>query len=83
MGAVLQKTGCTVVRVDAFPLGWHHLEESYLHDLNDGPPKPAYRRFDYILLLDVLEHLAHAERFLNSLVQDSKQSELNKKQALL
>ncbi len=69
MGAVLREKGCTVVGVDAFPLEWHQLQEFYLHDLNDGPPKLDYRRFDYILLLDVLEHLARPERFLEQLRQ--------------
>jgi len=70
MGAVLrEKKHCVVVGADAFPLGRHQLQEFYLHDLNQGPPRLDYRRFDYILLLDVLEHLAQPERFLEQLRQ--------------
>ncbi len=68
MGAILrQEKHCEVVGVDAFPLPTHQLHEFYLHDLNQGPPKLDYRRFDYVLLLDVLEHLAQPERFLEQL----------------
>jgi glycosyltransferase involved in cell wall biosynthesis len=70
MGAALQNKHCVVVGVDAFPLERHQLQEFYLHDLNQGPPpKLDYRRFDYILMLDVLEHLSEPERFLERLRQ--------------
>ena len=71
MGAALtREKQCEVTGVDAFPPASHQVQEFYLHDLNQGPPKLDYRRFDYVLLLDVLEHLAQPERFLEQLREE-------------
>jgi glycosyltransferase involved in cell wall biosynthesis len=65
MGEVLRaKKRCRVVGVDAYPSGRQHFDEFHLHDLNNGPPPIDYEQFDYILLLDVLEHLTQPEQFL-------------------
>jgi glycosyltransferase involved in cell wall biosynthesis len=68
MGRALQKKGCRVTGVDQFPI--HDAEglESFIQaDLDhSGFPLDA-GGFDYILLLDVLEHLRSPERFLESL----------------
>lgn len=65
MGQVLKaKKGCKVVGVDAYPFGQEYFDEFHLHDLNNGPPAIDYEQFDYILLLDVLEHLTQPEQFL-------------------
>ncbi len=70
MGAALAKQkGCRVVGVDAWPSAHPELQEFHLHDLNTGPPDIDYRDFDYILLLDVLEHLTEPEVFLEKLRQ--------------
>ncbi len=39
----------------------------FLADLNDGVPRLHNERFDYILLLDVIEHLKSPEDFLDQL----------------
>ena len=43
------------------------LNEFYLHDLNAGLPRIDYSRYDYIFLLDVIEHLSRPEAFLDEL----------------
>jgi glycosyltransferase involved in cell wall biosynthesis len=68
LGAELRKRGCRVVGVDQFPLAEGvELDAFYLHDLNDShlPVDPA--EFDYVLLLDVLEHLDRPEEFMDRL----------------
>jgi hypothetical protein len=37
------------------------------HDLNDGPPAVDFREYEYVLLLDVIEHLASPETFIDQL----------------
>ncbi len=66
MGALLkQEKDCNVVGVDAFPLPpGIALDDFHQHDLNDGLPKLSTERFDHILMLDVVEHLASPERFM-------------------
>jgi glycosyltransferase involved in cell wall biosynthesis len=60
IGSALQARGCKVTEIDLFP--GHG-------DLDVEPPAFPARAdsFDYILLLDVLEHLRAPERFLDSL----------------
>jgi glycosyltransferase involved in cell wall biosynthesis len=68
LGAALRERGCRVVGVDARPLAdGIELDEFHLHDLNspDLPVDPA--EFDYVLLLDVLEHLDRPEEFMDRL----------------
>jgi glycosyltransferase involved in cell wall biosynthesis len=62
-----QKKQCEVVGVDvhALPEG-ASLDEFHQHDLNRGPPKLS-RQFDYVLLLDVIEHMASPEEFVERL----------------
>lgn len=72
VGAELRRRGCYVVGVDAFPLAdGVELDEFYLHDLN-APHLPAdFARFDYVLLLDVIEHLLQPEEFVARLKEAS------------
>jgi glycosyltransferase involved in cell wall biosynthesis len=59
---------CRVAGVDAFPLSEPgNLDEFVLHDLNAGMPGLDLRRFDYVLLLDILEHITLPERFVDDL----------------
>jgi glycosyltransferase involved in cell wall biosynthesis len=71
LGAALRsEKGCRVTGVDVFPLApGVELDEFYLHDLDDSdlPVSPA--EYDYVLLLDVIEHLAEPERFVERLRQ--------------
>jgi uncharacterized membrane protein YdjX (TVP38/TMEM64 family)/glycosyltransferase involved in cell wall biosynthesis len=71
MGVVLKdQKQCHVVGVDCFPLGAGvELDEFYLQDLNQGLPNLCWRDFDYVLMLDVIEHLANPEVFVRELRQ--------------
>jgi 2-polyprenyl-3-methyl-5-hydroxy-6-metoxy-1,4-benzoquinol methylase len=72
MGALLRRrNGCTVTGVDKAPPAADLLDAFVLHDLGDGPPDMGpdlgYEAFDYLLLLDVIEHLPSPERFIDQL----------------
>jgi len=69
VGSMLKRSKeCRVTGVDKFPLGSGvSLDAFVLHDLNDGPPAIAPGEYDYMLLLDVIEHLASPERFVEQL----------------
>ena len=68
VGAELRRAGCYVAGVDVFPLDEGiELDEFHSHDLNEGVPDLDLSAFDYILLLDVIEHLLSPERFLEEL----------------
>jgi len=67
--AELKKAGNRVVGVDALPAASesHALEQYLSADLNDAPGVLRQlngRRFDRVLLLDVLEHLVNPEQLL-------------------
>jgi glycosyltransferase involved in cell wall biosynthesis len=68
LGAALQAKGCRVTGVDCSPLAAGiHLERFIQHDLDDGPPPIDLSGFEYVLMLDVIEHLAAPERFIERL----------------
>jgi glycosyltransferase involved in cell wall biosynthesis len=69
VGAMLRRrNGCRVMGVDRFPLGQGvELDGFMQHDLNDGPPALNAADYDYVLLLDVIEHLASPELFIERL----------------
>ena len=67
--AELKKSGNRIVGIDALPEASHNhaLEQYFSADLNNASgvlPQLKGRRFDRVLLLDVLEHLANPERLL-------------------
>lgn len=69
MGVELKnRRNCSVVGVDNFPLA-PGVELSAFHraNLNDGLPALDFRSFDRVLLLDVIEHLASPEAFVENL----------------
>jgi 2-polyprenyl-3-methyl-5-hydroxy-6-metoxy-1,4-benzoquinol methylase len=74
VGAMMRRMrGCTVTGVDKFPLGpGVELDRFVLHDLNDGFPPVNAGDYDHVLLLDVIEHLASPERFVEQLRQALK-----------
>jgi 2-polyprenyl-3-methyl-5-hydroxy-6-metoxy-1,4-benzoquinol methylase len=68
LGVELRRRGCHVVGVDIRPLEEGvELDGFYLHDLNEGLHAVELGHFDYVLLLDVIEHLNNPERFLEEL----------------
>jgi 2-polyprenyl-3-methyl-5-hydroxy-6-metoxy-1,4-benzoquinol methylase len=68
MAAVLRdRKQCSVTGVDAFPVEAGHMEAFYLHDLNAGLPELDFAQFDYVLMLDVVEHLTQPESFLDQM----------------
>jgi glycosyltransferase involved in cell wall biosynthesis len=69
LGAALrEEKGCYVVGVDLFPLDpGVELDEFHLHDLNASDLPVPLEDFDYVLMLDVIEHLADPEAFMDTL----------------
>ncbi len=69
MAALLRKRkNCRVTGSDAFPLADPEaVDEFLLQDLNQGLPAADLRQFDYVLLLDVIEHLSSPERLVDDL----------------
>jgi glycosyltransferase involved in cell wall biosynthesis len=68
MGEYLMKQKqCQVDGIDSFPLIDATLSAFYLHDLNAGLPALDFEKYDYVLMLDVIEHLAKPEWFLEQL----------------
>ena len=69
VGAALRRErGCRVTGVDLFTLGpGVELDAFIHHDLNLGLPAVDFRSFDYVLILDVIEHLASPEAFVDQL----------------
>jgi 2-polyprenyl-3-methyl-5-hydroxy-6-metoxy-1,4-benzoquinol methylase len=66
--AFVTKKRCKVTGIDVH-LGSNHaeLEGFYLHDLNVWPLPVSPDEFDYVLMLDVLEHLVSPEAFVDHL----------------
>jgi 2-polyprenyl-3-methyl-5-hydroxy-6-metoxy-1,4-benzoquinol methylase len=68
LAAAIRQDGSYVVGVDLYPLDPEVvLDGFHRHDLNDGLPDVAFAEFDYVLLLDVVEHLARPERLVSEL----------------
>lgn len=68
MGAAFkERKNCTVAGVDAFPPTEVTLDEFFQRDLNEGLRGIPVGQYDYILLLDVIEHLRSPEAFLDEL----------------
>jgi glycosyltransferase involved in cell wall biosynthesis len=60
------RKNCRVTGVDSVPVS-ADLDDFYLHDLNTGLPDTRIDDYDFVLLLDVIEHLARPESFLEQL----------------
>jgi glycosyltransferase involved in cell wall biosynthesis/SAM-dependent methyltransferase len=65
---------CVVDGIDAFPVTDPEMEAAmasfHLHDLNEGLPRLDFDQYDQLLMLDVIEHLANPEAFLEALRED-------------
>jgi glycosyltransferase involved in cell wall biosynthesis len=63
-----EKRDCHVTGVDIYPLApGIELDAFFQQDLNHSLPKIKFEDYDYILLLDVLEHLTIPEEFVDKL----------------
>lgn len=68
MGAYLaDQKQCRVDGIDAFPIVQPGFEAFHLQDLNQGLPQLDYGKYNYVLMLDVIEHLGRPESFLEQL----------------
>ncbi len=67
--ALTARKQCTVDGIDTTVAVEPGLNEFYLHDLNAGLPQLEFEKYDYVLMLDVIEHLARPETFLDQLRQ--------------
>lgn len=69
VGAALKKRkGCRVLGCDVVPgLFANSLDRFLVADLNSGLPDVGDEKIDYVLALDVIEHLASPEDFLDEL----------------
>tara|TARA_B110000967_G_scaffold117517_1_gene120240 strand:- start:2848 stop:4344 length:1497 start_codon:yes stop_codon:yes gene_type:complete len=76
-----KKLNCKIVGVDKKKeLEKHYLDSYVSCDLNSELPNINYDKFDYILILDVIEHLLSPEKFLSEL---KKKLSLNTKVNIL
>jgi SAM-dependent methyltransferase len=80
VGEALKRYGCNVTGVDIHPpKSLASLDNFIQHDLNQGMPAIEIQQYDYILLLDVIEHLSSPENFICSLykcLEDNPQIEI-------
>jgi len=73
LGARLRELGCHVTGVDLYPLAnGVTLDAFYQHDLDDQNLPVDASEFDYVLLLDVVEHLQSPEGFMERLADAIK-----------
>ncbi len=72
LGHILRSRGHHVTGVDLHPPHFE-LDEFIQADLAQGLPIPSERRFDVIILADVLEHMAEPLPFLRAAVQHLEQ----------
>jgi 2-polyprenyl-3-methyl-5-hydroxy-6-metoxy-1,4-benzoquinol methylase/glycosyltransferase involved in cell wall biosynthesis len=69
----LKKKGCTVIGVDQFDASEQGTFDRFVqHDLNDDRLPAEVGKADYVLMLDIIEHLASPERFLRTLAAHTK-----------
>ena len=66
----LKKKGCSVTGVDRFALAPEIVLDSFIRwELDLGFPNVRLEDYDYVLLLDVIEHLNNPERFVAELAE--------------
>lgn len=75
LAQALKQRGCYVAGLDAWPLApGVTLDEFHLHDLDSGPLPLRAADFDWVLLLDVVEHLRDPEAFIAELGRDAAEN---------
>ena len=61
--------------MDHFPLApGIELDEFIQHDLNEGVPAVSIEEYDFVLMLDVIEHLLSPEQFVDNLKNAARQA---------
>ena len=66
LSEALRTRGCHTTGIDAVPLGSKQSVDAFhLHDLNQRPFPLDLEHFDYAIMLDVIEHLASPENFVD------------------
>jgi glycosyltransferase involved in cell wall biosynthesis/2-polyprenyl-3-methyl-5-hydroxy-6-metoxy-1,4-benzoquinol methylase len=69
LGRMLRQRGCHVTGIDVFPLAEGcTLDDFRLGDLNRSPFPVDLEHVDYAIMLDVIEHLASPERFVDDFI---------------
>jgi len=69
LGQMLRQRGCHVTGTDVFPLAEGcTLDDFRLADLNRSPFPVDLEHVDYAVMLDVIEHLASPERFVDDFI---------------
>ncbi len=69
LGQMLRQRGCHVTGTDVFPLAEGcTLDDFRLGDLNQSPFPVDLEHVDYAVMLDVIEHLASPERFVDDFI---------------
>jgi glycosyltransferase involved in cell wall biosynthesis len=64
----LRARGCAYIGVDKYePANVDLFDEFIQHDLNDNELPVNFKNVDYILMLDIIEHLAEPEKFARTL----------------
>jgi glycosyltransferase involved in cell wall biosynthesis len=72
LGDALRRQGCHTTGIDAVPLGQDFTLDAFeLHDLNTRPFPVELERFDYAVMLDVIEHLSSPENFVDDFLAAS------------
>ena len=68
----LKGKGCSVVGVDMYePTDLEHFDEFVKHDLNDQQLPRQIEDTQYVLMLDIIEHLREPEKFVEALREAS------------
>ena len=68
LGPYLKKKNCYIVGVDkGKEIEKNQLDEYISFDLDAGLPNIDYKKFDYIVVLGVIEHLLNPEKFMHEL----------------
>ncbi len=74
MSRALKERGCSVTGIDQFPVSEDTVLDRFIrHDLDQGEFPVDVGTFDYVLLLDVVEHLRSPEEFVDALRESRKQ----------
>lgn len=73
LGSDLRRRGCRVTGVDVYPVAHGvELDAFERYDLNAGGLPVSLEEFDYVLMLDVIEHLLSPEKFTDQLRESAR-----------